>query len=143
MRSLLCLSLLLLATIGRISCDSEASVRLQSIVPTIDSSEPAKDGDAAANPSRTPEDHSTSIIISSSSSNNWTTLTESLDIFSARNLARNWQEGKFPVNQECERDITRYIEGLRRQELWALKGELTFFLFSKYARFHRNEDHHT
>ncbi|XP_016839566.1 O-acyltransferase like protein isoform X1 [Nasonia vitripennis] len=111
MRSLLCVSLLLLATIGRISCDSEASVRLQSIVPTIDSSEPAKDGDAAANPSRTPEERSS----------NWTTLTEALDIFSARNLARNWQEGKFPLNQECERDVSRYIEGLRRQELWALK----------------------
>ncbi|KAI4486403.1 hypothetical protein M0804_005773 [Polistes exclamans] len=52
---------------------------------------------------------------------NWTTLTEALDIYSARNLARNWVEGKYPIGEQCGKDISRYIEGLKNQELWALK----------------------
>nr|KAF7413111.1 hypothetical protein H0235_012962 [Vespula pensylvanica] len=54
---------------------------------------------------------------------NWTTLTEALDIFSGRNLVKNWVEGRYPVGEQCSKDISRYIEGLKRQELWALKGE--------------------
>ncbi|KAI4502939.1 hypothetical protein M0802_001983 [Mischocyttarus mexicanus] len=45
-----------------------------------------------------------------SSQKNWTTLTEALDIFSARNLARNWLEGKYPIGEQCSKDISRYIE---------------------------------
>ncbi|KAF7388052.1 hypothetical protein HZH66_010819 [Vespula vulgaris] len=52
---------------------------------------------------------------------NWTTLTEALDIFSGRNLVKNWVEGRYPVGEQCSKDISRYIEGLKRQELWALK----------------------
>lgn len=52
----------------------------------------------------------------------WTTLPEELDIFNVRYLASNWTEGKFPIQEQCAKDITRYIEGLKRQEGWALKG---------------------
>ncbi|XP_076755818.1 nose resistant to fluoxetine protein 6 isoform X2 [Xylocopa sonorina] len=52
---------------------------------------------------------------------NWTTLSEELDIFNARHLANNWTEEKYPVQEQCAKDITRYIDGLRRHEGWALK----------------------
>lgn len=53
---------------------------------------------------------------------NWSTVSEALDIFNARHLANNWTEGKYPVEEQCAKDITRYLEGLRRNEGWALKG---------------------
>lgn len=55
---------------------------------------------------------------------NWTTLSETLDIFNVRYLANNWTEGKYPIQEQCAKDITRYIEGLRKQEVWASKGML-------------------
>lgn len=54
---------------------------------------------------------------------NWTTLTEALDVFSGRNLVKNWVEGRYPIGEQCGKEISRYIEGLKRQELWALKGK--------------------
>ncbi|CAL7947868.1 unnamed protein product [Xylocopa violacea] len=54
---------------------------------------------------------------------NWTTLSEELDIFNVRHLANNWIEGKYPVQEQCAKDITRYIDGLRRHEGWALKTD--------------------
>ncbi|XP_058791730.1 O-acyltransferase like protein isoform X2 [Phymastichus coffea] len=106
------LLLVLLSSCGRIICDSEETIiGRQSIIPTMDSSEPAKDHIADASP----------VQFNPRPTSNWTTLVEALDIFSARNLANNWVEGAYNLNQECERDITRYIEGLRRQEIWALK----------------------
>lgn len=59
---------------------------------------------------------------------NWTSLSDMLDIFSARNLVRNWIEGKYPVGIQCGKDITRYINGLKNEELWALKGKLNLFI---------------
>ena len=56
------------------------------------------------------------------SNRNWTTISEMLDIYSSKNLAMNWKAGKFPVTSECDRDVTRYIEGLKNHEIWALKG---------------------
>nr|XP_034194410.1 O-acyltransferase like protein-like isoform X2 [Osmia lignaria] len=52
---------------------------------------------------------------------NWTTLSEVLDIFNVHHLASNWTEGKHPVEGQCDKDVTRYIEGLRRNEGWAMK----------------------
>ncbi|KAK2576733.1 hypothetical protein KPH14_005386 [Odynerus spinipes] len=52
---------------------------------------------------------------------NWTTLSDALDVFSARNLARNWVEGKYLVGEQCGKDISRYIQGLKREEPWASK----------------------
>ncbi|XP_011054574.1 PREDICTED: nose resistant to fluoxetine protein 6-like isoform X1 [Acromyrmex echinatior] len=52
---------------------------------------------------------------------NWTSLSEMLDVFSARNLVRNWIEGKYPVGVQCGKDITTYIDALKNEELWALK----------------------
>lgn len=94
--------------LGGSSCDGEATVRLQqSIVP-----EPvAATVDEVVAPV-----------------GNWTTMVEALDVFNARNLANNWErreEGA--VGTECERHVARYIEGLRRQELWAMKSEWLFF----------------
>lgn len=54
---------------------------------------------------------------------NWTSLSDTLDVFSARNLVKNWVEGKYNVGVQCGRDITTYVEGLKNQELWALKGK--------------------
>ncbi|XP_016911048.1 nose resistant to fluoxetine protein 6-like isoform X1 [Apis cerana] len=54
---------------------------------------------------------------------NWTTLSETLDIFNVRYLANNWTEGKYPIQEQCAKDITRYIEGLRKQEVWASKAD--------------------
>ena len=118
-----CLGLLLVAGV---SCDDggeEALVRLQSIVPTIDSSEPARDNTATVSKKRT-----------DAGADNWTSLAEALDVFSAKNLARNWKEGALQqIGKQCERDVTRYIEGLRRQELWAIKSEFCFcFFFLSY-----------
>lgn len=58
---------------------------------------------------------------------NWTSLSDTLDIFSARNLVRNWAEGKHAVGAQCDKDITAYVEALKNQELWALKGECRWF----------------
>lgn len=52
---------------------------------------------------------------------NWTSLSEMLDVFSARNLVRNWIEGKYPVGVQCGKDITTYVNALKNEELWALK----------------------
>ncbi|XP_014469015.1 PREDICTED: nose resistant to fluoxetine protein 6-like isoform X2 [Dinoponera quadriceps] len=52
---------------------------------------------------------------------NWTSLSETLDIFSARNLARNWAENGYTVGEQCGKDITTYVGALKNQELWALK----------------------
>ncbi|KAL6265109.1 hypothetical protein P5V15_005199 [Pogonomyrmex californicus] len=52
---------------------------------------------------------------------NWTSLAEMLDVFSVRNLVRNWVEGKYPIGAQCDKDITMYVEGLKNKELWALK----------------------
>lgn len=52
---------------------------------------------------------------------NWTSLSEMLDIFSARNLVKNWIEGKYPVGVQCGKDITTYIDALKNEEMWALK----------------------
>ncbi|XP_054007968.1 O-acyltransferase like protein-like isoform X1 [Hylaeus anthracinus] len=54
---------------------------------------------------------------------NWTTLSEALDIFNVRHLASNWTEGRYPVDEQCAKDITRYIQGLKRNERWALKAD--------------------
>ncbi|XP_076627063.1 O-acyltransferase like protein-like isoform X1 [Colletes latitarsis] len=60
---------------------------------------------------------------------NWTTLSEALDIFNVRHLANNWTdggcpgEGRCPVEGQCAKDVTRYIEGLKRNEGWALKAD--------------------
>ncbi|CAK9812773.1 Nose resistant to fluoxetine protein 6 [Anthophora quadrimaculata] len=54
---------------------------------------------------------------------NWTTLSDVLDIFNVRHLANNWTEGKYPVQEQCAKDITRYIEGLKKHEGWALKAD--------------------
>lgn len=56
--------------------------------------------------------------------NNWTSLSDTLDIFSARNLVRNWADGEHAVGAQCAKDITTYLEALKKRELWALKGEL-------------------
>ncbi|XP_026669927.1 nose resistant to fluoxetine protein 6-like isoform X2 [Ceratina calcarata] len=53
--------------------------------------------------------------------NQWTTLSEALDMFNVRHLANNWTEGKYPVGEQCAKDVTRYVEGLKRHEGWALK----------------------
>lgn len=59
---------------------------------------------------------------------NWTSLSDVLDIFSARNLAKNWeQDGRPAVGKQCDRDITTYIRALKNQVLWALKGESSDF----------------
>lgn len=55
---------------------------------------------------------------------NWTSLSEMLDIFSARNLVNNWIEGKYSVGVQCSKDITTYVNALKNEELWALKGKL-------------------
>ncbi|XP_031849499.1 O-acyltransferase like protein-like [Nomia melanderi] len=55
------------------------------------------------------------------SGGNWTTLTEALDVFNVRHLASNWTEGRYPVGEQCAKDLTRYIRGLKRHEGWALK----------------------
>lgn len=55
---------------------------------------------------------------------NWTSLSEMLDIFSARNLVKNWIEGKYPVGVQCSKDITTYVDAIKNEELWALKGKL-------------------
>ncbi|XP_011155276.1 O-acyltransferase like protein isoform X2 [Harpegnathos saltator] len=52
---------------------------------------------------------------------NWTSLSDMLDIFSARNLVRNWAEGKHVVGAQCGKDITTYVEALKKRQLWALK----------------------
>lgn len=54
---------------------------------------------------------------------NWTSLSEMMDIFSARNLVKNWIEGKYPVGVQCGKDITTYVNALKNEELWALKGK--------------------
>lgn len=53
----------------------------------------------------------------------WTSLSDVLDVFSSRNLVRNWADGKHAVGTQCAEDITRYIVGLKNQELWAVKGK--------------------
>ncbi|XP_033352837.1 nose resistant to fluoxetine protein 6-like isoform X1 [Bombus vosnesenskii] len=53
---------------------------------------------------------------------NWTTLSEALDLFDVRYLANNWTEGKYPVQEQCAKDITRYIKGLKNHEDWAVKA---------------------
>lgn len=58
---------------------------------------------------------------------NWTSLSEALDVFSARNLVKNWIEGKYAVGVQCGKDITTYVEALKNEELWALKGKIKFY----------------
>jgi len=53
---------------------------------------------------------------------NWTSLSDVLDVFSARNLVRNWVEGEYAIGAQCNKDITTYVEALKNNELWALKG---------------------
>ncbi|XP_066593755.1 nose resistant to fluoxetine protein 6-like isoform X2 [Prorops nasuta] len=50
-------------------------------------------------------------------------LVDELDIFSTKNLANNWIEGKYPISRNCESDLSRYVRALKNQELWALKAD--------------------
>ncbi|XP_012232421.1 nose resistant to fluoxetine protein 6 isoform X2 [Linepithema humile] len=52
---------------------------------------------------------------------NWTSLSDMLDVFSARNLIRNWVERKHNIGVQCDKDITTYVDALKKEELWALK----------------------
>ncbi|KAH0954824.1 hypothetical protein HN011_009268 [Eciton burchellii] len=52
---------------------------------------------------------------------NWTSLSDVLDVFSARNLVRNWVEGEYAIGAQCNKDITTYVEALKNKESWALK----------------------
>lgn len=61
-------------------------------------------------------------IITNNTSDNWNTISELLDVYSTRNLANNWKEDEFPISNYCEKDITRYIKGLKENQIWALKG---------------------
>jgi len=63
---------------------------------------------------------------------NWTSLSEMLDVFSARNLVKNWIEGKYSVGIQCGKDITRYVNALKNEELWALKGKFNLFVHYYY-----------
>ncbi|XP_033327900.2 nose resistant to fluoxetine protein 6 isoform X2 [Megalopta genalis] len=54
---------------------------------------------------------------------NWITISEALDIFNVRHLASNWTEGRYPVQEQCAKDLTRYIQGLKKHEGWALKAD--------------------
>lgn len=63
---------------------------------------------------------------------NWTSLSEMLDVFSARNLVKNWIEGKYPVGVQCGKDITTYVDAIKNEELWALKGKLDPSIFVHY-----------
>lgn len=54
---------------------------------------------------------------------NWSTLYEALDVYNVRKLAENWSKGKYPVTEECSKDITVFIDGLKREELWARKSK--------------------
>ncbi|XP_076673726.1 O-acyltransferase like protein isoform X2 [Andrena cerasifolii] len=65
--------------------------------------------------------HRTVLDVERGSGRNWTTVSDALDIFDVRYLASNWTEGKYPVEEQCSKDVTRYIEGLKRNEVWALK----------------------
>lgn len=76
--------------------------------------------------SNDPAYHRTVLDVERGSGRNWTTLSDALDIFDVRHLASNWTEGKYPVEEQCSKDVTRYIEGLMRSEVWALKGTSTF-----------------
>lgn len=69
------------------------------------------------------------------SDGNWTTLTEALDVFNVRHLASNWTEGRYPVAEQCAKDLTRYIRGLKRHEGWALKGKFEFIRLYKLSFF--------
>lgn len=62
---------------------------------------------------------------------NWTTLSDALDVFSARNLIKNWNEEQHVsvVKADCGKDITTYVKALQNEELWALKGKAKFFYF--------------
>ncbi|KAK0083724.1 hypothetical protein PV325_008322 [Microctonus aethiopoides] len=54
----------------------------------------------------------------------WNTLAEHLDVYSTKNLAKNWNKDVIPlVKSQCAHDITRFIEGLKKQEIWALKAD--------------------
>lgn len=57
---------------------------------------------------------------------NWTTVSDVLDVFNARNLVKNWNEEKNVniVGVECGKDITTYVNALKNEELWALKGKV-------------------
>ncbi|KAL7303646.1 hypothetical protein TKK_0003791 [Trichogramma kaykai] len=105
-----------------VQATGEASmIRLQSIVPTThDDDAPAAAAAAASVPGNGAADGDPVF----DASGNWTTLAEALDVFSARNLARNWARrgGELlGIAPECRRDVTTYLESLKRQELWALK----------------------
>ena len=70
--------------------------------------------------------------VEESSAGNWTTISEALDVFNVRHLAKKWVDGKYSVDAQCGKDITRYILGLKKQEFWAIKGWCKFnslFLF--------------
>ncbi|XP_076387230.1 O-acyltransferase like protein isoform X2 [Megachile rotundata] len=60
-------------------------------------------------------------VVDTTFNESWTTLSEVLDIFNVHHLASNWTEGKYPVDKQCAKHVTRYIDGLRRNEGWALK----------------------
>lgn len=62
---------------------------------------------------------------------NWTSLSDMLDVFSARNLIKNWIDGKHDVGVQCSKDITMYIDALKREELWALKGNIFYVMLFK------------
>ncbi|XP_063984194.1 O-acyltransferase like protein isoform X1 [Diachasmimorpha longicaudata] len=53
----------------------------------------------------------------------WYTIAERLDVFSSKNLEKHWEENKYPVGAQCQKDITRYLVGLRNHEIWALKAD--------------------
>ncbi|XP_011506464.1 PREDICTED: nose resistant to fluoxetine protein 6-like isoform X3 [Ceratosolen solmsi marchali] len=97
-------AIILLLAAGCAAGDGEASARLGAIVP----SEPQQQFEEAAS--------------LGSSLANWTGLHETLDFFNPRNLARNWSPLLVQtLGDECARDVARYLNGLRRQELWAIK----------------------
>ena len=118
------LCILFIQIVNLISCEESGNNKDLSLLPKLETSEPLK---LTANE---PFDYNSAVLTNEDDNeeNDWTTVAEVLDVFNPKYLARNWEEGKFGIARQCEKDITRYIQGLRKHEFWALKSKRIFFI---------------
>ncbi|KAJ8681440.1 hypothetical protein QAD02_017227 [Eretmocerus hayati] len=125
-------ALLLLGTTTRLArpetAPSGALQQLRAIV------QPGSDELASAAVVAVPSDGA-----SSGPDGSWMGLGEALELFSPAELERSWRRAdedkasdearmRDSIVPDCRRHVERYLDGLRKRELWALKSEYWFHL---------------
>jgi len=58
--------------------------------------------------------------------NNIISIEEKLDLFNIYLIGANWKQLQIKLTPKCAQDMTEYLNGLEKNESWAIKSKLEF-----------------